>query len=99
MTTADLVKKYRADNGITNKQLAERMGISEATLANIIGSKPVGDDTLNKALAAIGLAELKVERDVFVDNLKSVLREVAGLASSGGRASEVLFQKIDKLKR
>jgi DNA-binding XRE family transcriptional regulator len=52
-TLAEKVKKYRLINGLTQKQLGDKIGVSENTVYNIEGSRTKGSPKITKFMNSI----------------------------------------------
>ena len=64
-----ILKVYRAENDLTQMQLAAKCGVSMRTYVKIEQGKEVGDDTLNMVLEAVGY-RLKVEISRTIEKIE-----------------------------
>ena len=67
-TTKKAIKKAIEDSGIKQFQIAEKLGITQATVSNSINRPRIGIDVFISMMDAMGYAVVvgKIEKDSFV---------------------------------
>ena len=98
--TGDLIRKFRLEKGLTQKQLGEKCGINEANIRKYeLGNQNPKIETLQKIANALNVSvlDLGVISDEFMEALKELETEDVKIFISGSTAE--LEKVIDNLEK